>query len=193
LAGAGAGPVRVPPQDGSVRLEHELASFSLSGQFIENLALTGAAAMNGTGNTLANVLIGNGLANLLDGLGRSNSLSGGHGNDTLRGGGEADTLKGGEASDTFRLRSAGEANEVITDYAAAADTMEVSASGFGGGILKGMNLGTTGRFVSNLTRQGDAALARGRCRRSTPRSTATAVTGWPCLARILGNNARSGP
>ena len=44
---------------------------------IENLTLTGAAAINGTGNDLANVITGNAAANL---------LTGNAGNDTLHGG-----------------------------------------------------------------------------------------------------------
>ena len=34
---------------------------------VENLTLTGSAAINGTGNTLANVMLGNSGANTLDG------------------------------------------------------------------------------------------------------------------------------
>jgi hypothetical protein len=41
-------------------------SFAL-GSNVENLTLTGAAAINGTGNALANSLLGNGAANTLDG------------------------------------------------------------------------------------------------------------------------------
>lgn len=53
---------------------------------VENLELTGTAALNGTGNALANSLLGN------SGV---NQLSGGLGNDTLNGGLGADTLMGG--------------------------------------------------------------------------------------------------
>jgi Ca2+-binding RTX toxin-like protein len=126
-------------------------SFNLSGQHIENLTLTGGLAINGTGNAYANRIIGNGAANLLDGLAGNDSLSGGSGNDIMRGNGGADTLTGGAGSDTFRFLSAGEANDVITDYVANADAIEVSAAGFGGGLLAGMNLTTSGRYISNLT------------------------------------------
>jgi Ca2+-binding RTX toxin-like protein len=61
---------------------------------IENLILLGAAAINGTGNNLANSLTGNGAANTLDG---------GAGNDTLDGGLGTDTLRGGLGNDTFVL------------------------------------------------------------------------------------------
>ena len=56
------------------------------GTNIENLTLTGTAAINGTGNTLNNVLTGNAAAN---------TLTGGAGNDTLNGGAGIDTMIGG--------------------------------------------------------------------------------------------------
>jgi Ca2+-binding RTX toxin-like protein len=64
------------------------------GANVENLTLTGTTAINGTGNTLNNVLIGNSAAN---------SLSGGAGNDTLDGLAGADTLTGGTGNDTYKL------------------------------------------------------------------------------------------
>jgi Ca2+-binding RTX toxin-like protein len=49
---------------------------------VENLTLTGTAALNGTGNALANTLVGNAGANLLDGGTGADTLRGGAGNDT---------------------------------------------------------------------------------------------------------------
>lgn len=49
---------------------------------VENLTLTGSAAINATGNGLANVLTGNSGANTLDGGAGADSLIGGGGNDT---------------------------------------------------------------------------------------------------------------
>src|SRR6185295_16639066 len=57
----------------------------------ENLTLTGTAAINGTGNTLANVLTGNSAANTLTGAAGSDTLNGGQGNDVLNGGVGNDT------------------------------------------------------------------------------------------------------
>ena len=66
---------------------------------VENLTLTGSAAINATGNTLANVLTGNAGANLLDGGAGNDTLTGGSGNDVLNGGAGNDLLTGGVGSD----------------------------------------------------------------------------------------------
>ncbi len=42
-------------------------SYDLAGQYIEKLTLTGTSALDGTGNSLDNVLVGNAAANRLDG------------------------------------------------------------------------------------------------------------------------------
>ena len=60
------------------------------GNNVENLTLTGTAAINGTGNTLNNVLTGNAGANVLSGAAGSDTLDGGAGNDSLVGGTGAD-------------------------------------------------------------------------------------------------------
>jgi Ca2+-binding RTX toxin-like protein len=49
---------------------------------VENLTLTGTAAINGTGNALNNSLTGNAAANTLDGGAGADTLTGGKGNDT---------------------------------------------------------------------------------------------------------------
>ncbi|MEI2656414.1 MAG: calcium-binding protein [Nitrosomonas sp.] len=52
------------------------------GNNIENLTLTGVTAINGTGNSLGNLLIGNTAANILDGKAGDDIMMGGLGNDT---------------------------------------------------------------------------------------------------------------
>jgi len=64
---------------------------------VENLLLTGGAAVNGTGNVLNNQITGNSSNNTLSGLG---------GNDTLNGGGGTDTLTGGLGSNQFLFDTA---------------------------------------------------------------------------------------
>lgn len=52
----------------------------------ENLTLTGAARINGSGNTFANALVGNTGDNVLDGRAGDDALTGGRGGDDLYGG-----------------------------------------------------------------------------------------------------------
>lgn len=59
------------------------ASFSyVLGANLENLTLTGTAAVNGTGNAVANALTGNAGNNVLDGGAGADTMTGGLGNDT---------------------------------------------------------------------------------------------------------------
>jgi len=84
-------------------------SFSLAGQYIERLTLTGGGNINGTGNSLANILVGNA------------------GNNFLNGGAGTDALTGGLGADTFVFRDAlGASNiDTITDFNVAADTIRL--------------------------------------------------------------------
>ena len=75
------------------------------GANLENLTLTGSAAVNGTGNDLANSIVGNTANNI---------LTGGLGNDTLNGGAGNDTLIGGLGNDTYVVDVAG---DVVTELA----------------------------------------------------------------------------
>ncbi len=86
-------------------------SFTL-GAYIENLTLTGSAALSGAGNAWANWLTGNDAANNLYGLDGNDTLLGKGGNDTLVGGKGADTLTGGTGADRFVFTS-------LTDSTAA--------------------------------------------------------------------------
>jgi Ca2+-binding RTX toxin-like protein len=95
-------------------------SFVLSAsQEIEDLALTGSAAANGTGNALANAISGNSAVNVLSGLAGNDTLTGYGGNDRLDGGGDADAIAGGSGDDTYVVDNAG-------------DTADEGAAGSGG-------------------------------------------------------------
>ena len=110
-------------------------SFSLAGQFIEKLVLTGANAINGSGNSLANTVTGNAAAN---------SLSGADGDDSLFGKGGNDTLDGGVGIDSFFFDTAVGAGNVdtINNYSVADDTIMLartifSAIGANGALAAG--------------------------------------------------------
>lgn len=94
------------------------------GSNLENLTLTGTAAINGTGNTLDNVIIGN------SGV---NTLSGGAGNDTLDGAAGNDALNGAAGADTYRF-GRGWGTDTITDNDATANVIDKVE--FGAGIVQ---------------------------------------------------------
>ena len=63
--------------------------------------MTGAAAINGTGNARSNIINGNSANNILSGLDGNDTLNGGFGNDRLSGGNGDDTLNGGFGDDSL--------------------------------------------------------------------------------------------
>ncbi len=87
LAGEGTDTVRVAMAGGTYVLAAN----------VEHAAITGAAAVNVTGNELANRLTGNAAAN---------TLAGGAGNDTLDGGAGIDRLDGGAGDDLYYVDNA---------------------------------------------------------------------------------------
>ena len=116
------------------------ATHTLSAE-VEWLLLTGSAAINGTGNSLSNLINGNSAANTLDG---------GAGNDTLTGGGGADA---------FLFKSAlNPANaDRINDFDVPADTIQLENA-----VFTGLAAGrlSASAFVKNTS--GNAADASDR-------------------------------
>ncbi|MEQ1952393.1 calcium-binding protein [Mesorhizobium sp. CN2-181] len=92
---------------------------------VENLTLTGSLAINGTGNSLANILIGN------------------SGKNTLNGGLGSDTLTGGGGSDFFRFANTLSTSNVDTvkDFSVVNDTIQLENAIF-------TKLTTTGTLAS---------------------------------------------
>lgn len=120
-----AGDVVTELENGGNDTVRSSVTFSLTGTaaFVESLTLIGAAAINGTGNALANTLRGNDAANILDGAGGNDflfgggdvdQLLGGEGSDFLDGGAGNDQMTGGVGDDTYVVDSAG---DVITEAA----------------------------------------------------------------------------
>jgi len=105
------------------------------GANLENLVLTGAAAINGTGNALANSITGNVAANTLDG------------------GAGADTLSGGDGDDTYVVDSSGDT--VVENSGEGIDTVDASFSTTLGANVENLvltgsaNLSGTGNSLDN--------------------------------------------
>jgi Ca2+-binding RTX toxin-like protein len=72
---------------------------------IEQLELTGTAAINGTGNELNNTVVGNSGNNSLKGMAGDDILNGGAGNDQLDGGTGNDLMIGGLGDDRYKVDS----------------------------------------------------------------------------------------
>ena len=101
------------------------------GANVENLTLIGAAAINGTGNAVANVIDGNTGNNKLIGLGGNDTLNGGAGNDILTGGLGKDTMTGGVGADDFDFNSVAEigngaTRDIIKDFVHLSDDIDLS-------------------------------------------------------------------
>jgi len=111
------------------------------GAFIEQLTLTGAGNLSGTGNGGNNLITGNAGNNLLSGLA---------GNDTLDGGTGADTLYGGAGNDTYYVDDAG---DVVSEESTGAGIND----GGGDRVISTISY-TLGAFIENLNLSGSANL-----------------------------------
>jgi Ca2+-binding RTX toxin-like protein len=158
----GAGDTTIELAGGGIDTVESASAWTLAAE-VENLTLTGTAAINGTGNNLANVLRGNSGANTLIGLGGNDeiragsgddNLQGGDGNDSLYGEGGNDTLDGGAGSD--RLEGGSGNDTYIVD---AAGDVVVEASNAGTDVVRASVSHTLGANVENLVLIGSAAIA----------------------------------
>ena len=102
------------------------------GANVENLTLSGLAAINGEGNALANAITGNAAANRLHGW---------DGNDVLDGGAGADQLYGDAGNDVFVFAKGQASGDTIEDFdgkgAAAGDRIVLVGYGAGTKVVQG--------------------------------------------------------
>jgi Ca2+-binding RTX toxin-like protein len=116
---------------------------------VENLILTGTAAINGTGNALNNTITGNTGNNILNGLAGNDILIGGLGNDNLTGGLGADTFVFNTTLNATNNR------DTITDFVSGTDKIELENS-----IMTGLGL-TMGQLRSDQFRTGSGISTAG--------------------------------
>ena len=142
---------------------------------VENLTLTGTLAINGTGNTLDNLLTGNSANNI---------LNGGAGNDVLDGGAGNDTMLGGAGNDSYVVNIA---TDVVTELVNEGSDSVISGVTFTlGSNLE--NLTLIGTSVINGTGNTlDNALIG-----NSANNTLTGATGNDTLDGGLGNDTMVG-
>ena len=125
---------------------------------LENLTLTGSAALNGNGNTKDNLLRGNQAVNVMNsvggndqifGNGGNDQLLGGFGNDTLNGGSGNDTMSGGDGSDLFLCDSSADIVVETAGLAGDIDTVQTSVSWTLGALLENLTLTGTAALIGN--------------------------------------------
>lgn len=126
-----AGDVVTENANEGIDLVQSSISYAL-GSNVENLTLTGAAAITGTGNGLNNTITGNSEANSLSGLDGDDSLAAGAGNDTLDGGAGNDSLTGGDGIDTATYAAATAAVVVNFSLIAAQNTVGAGTDSLAG-------------------------------------------------------------
>lgn len=180
------------PGGGIDTVVSRLASYTL-GFDVENLTLDNtfgafSTALNGTGNTLANVMTGNDRNNILSGGDGNDTISGGNGIDTLNGDNGDDSLNGGIGNDAL---NGGFGNDTLnggtgTDTMTGSignDTYFVDAAG--DVVVEGAFLGGIDTVFSSVSETLDANVEN-----LTLQNVFTAVNGTGNIGNniINGNN-----
>ena len=123
-----------------------IADGTALGTIIDDDGIVRATTADGTRATLR----------LLQGSGGADHMEGGE--TMLVGRGGQDTLLGGEGADIFRWNTAWEGRDRVGGFTPGEDLLWIDASGFGGGLVAGMDLAAAGRFVAGAA----ATAARGQ-------------------------------
>lgn len=153
-------------------------SFTL-GSYVENLVLTGSAAINGTGNTLANTLVGNDGNNLLDGKAG------------------IDNFAGGLGDDTYVVDNEAELSRIIENAAAGTDTLKViyangttvaKSVALSGGLANVENVLLSGTGLFNVEGNGNDNTLTG----NASINTLSGGDGKDTLSGLAGNDILNG-
>jgi Ca2+-binding RTX toxin-like protein len=147
------------------------------GANLERLTLTGSSAINGTGNTLANLITGNTGANSLNGGLGNDTLNGGSGNDALTGStgndlliGSAgnDSLIGGTGNDTYVVDVTTDVINEASNLSTEIDTVQSAVTWTLGANLERLTLtgastinGTGNSLANNIIGNGAANVLNG--------------------------------
>jgi Ca2+-binding RTX toxin-like protein len=146
-----AGDVLTEAAAGGTDLVQASVTHTLSAE-VENLTLTGAAAINGTGNGLANILIGNGANNVLNGGGGADQMSGGLGNDTYVVDNAGDGVTEAAAAGTDLVQSS-----VTYTLSANVENLSLSGAAAINGTGNALNNVITGNGANNVLNGGGGA------------------------------------
>jgi Ca2+-binding RTX toxin-like protein len=164
------------------------------GANLEDLELTGGA-LNGTGNTLGNVLTGNSGNNRLSGLAGNDTLIGGDGADTLLGGAGVDNLQGEAGNDVFLYAaptdfSAGEAVDGGTETDALRFTSATGGATLvlsGDVLVESVVIGTAAGATTGTTALNVNAAAVTNALNIIGNNGANVLTGTAQADTLIGN------
>jgi len=124
----------IEQSNGGTDLANASVSYTLPAN-VENLTLTGTAALTGTGNELNNVIIANSGDDTLNGMAGDDTLIAGGGTDTLNGGDGNDLMIAGTGADTF---SGGAGIDTVSFANASGSVVAyLNQGGFNGGAASG--------------------------------------------------------
>jgi len=136
----------------TVRINRTVNLTDASFTEIENVVLTGTAAINATGNIEKNELTGNSAANILNGGAGTDQLTGNGGNDLLNGGAGDDAMDGGAGNDVILIGNAADhgVGEVING-GAGTDVIRFTSTTQGQSLILALGVTTVESVVIGTT------------------------------------------
>jgi Ca2+-binding RTX toxin-like protein len=143
----GAGGDRLEGGGGSDTASYARAASGVTADLTKSANNSGEAAgdtyssiENLTGSQFADRLVGNSSANVLTGRDGADTLIANAGNDKLIGGLGPDTLNAGAGRDLYAYSAPSEGGDLIQGFVVRDDQIQISASGFKGGLVAGQKL-----------------------------------------------------